>query len=79
MDERFEFEEGEHRRIFRKIKLREILAPEVKAYRLSQILGQLIKRLGLGYNRKIQALGDVLSFAFENADLNDFLHGWSLV
>jgi hypothetical protein len=51
----------------------------VKADRLSQVFGQLIERLGLGYDRKIQTLGDVLVFAFGNADLNDLLHGWALL
>src|ERR1035441_3198247 len=79
MDERLEFEGGEHRRIFRQIKLRKILALQVKADRLSQVFSQLIERLGLGHDRKIQTLGDVLIFAFENADLNNLLHGWPLV
>src|ERR1035437_1318977 len=78
MDGRFEFEGGEHRGIFRQIKLRKILAPKVKTDGLSQVFGQLIERLGLGHDRKIQTLGDILFFAFENADLNDFLHGWTL-
>ena len=73
MDERLEFEGGEHRRIFRQIKLRKILALQVKADRLSQVLGQLIEGLGLGHDRKIQTLGDVLIFAFENAALSENL------
>jgi hypothetical protein len=51
----------------------------MKADRLSQVFGQLIERPGLGHDRKIQTLGDVLFFAVENAGLNDFLHGWALV
>ena len=39
MDEGFEFEGGEHRRIVRQIEIRKILAPTVKADRLSQALG----------------------------------------
>lgn len=74
MDERLKFEGGEYRRIFRKIEIRKILALKMKANRLSQVFSQLIERPGLGHDWKIQTLGDVLFFAFENADLNYFLH-----
>ena len=61
-----------------KIEFGEILAFEVKADCLSQVLGQLVERFSLGDNREIQALGDVLFFAFENTHLNNLLHNWTV-
>src|SRR5258708_6577428 len=78
MHERLKLERSEHRGIFRKIKLRQIFAAKVKTDRLRDISGQLIQCLALGHNRKIQALGDVLLVALENADLYDPFHDLSL-
>jgi len=42
--------------------------------RFPQILRQFIQRFSLCNNGQIEALGDELTLAFENVNLDDFLH-----
>ena len=55
-------------------KIREVCSLQLKSYRLPQVLRQFIQRLSLSNDGQIEAFGDEVSLAFEDVDLNNFLH-----
>ena len=74
MNQRLKLEAGQDGRIVSQTKVGGIFTFQLKSDRFPQILRQFIQRFSLSNDGQVEALGDELALAFEDVNLNDFLH-----
>jgi len=74
MRQRLKFKARQDGRIVGQTKVGEVFTFQLKSDRFPQILRELIQRFSLSNYGQVEALGDEMTLAFENVNLDNFLH-----
>jgi hypothetical protein len=74
MRQRLKFKARQDGRIVRQVKVGEIFTFQLQGNRFPQILRQFIQGFSLSNDGQVEALGDEMTLASENVNLDNFLH-----
>ena len=74
MHQRLKFEAGQDGRIVSQTEVGGVFTFQLEGNRFSQILREFVQRFSLSNDGQVEAFGDEVSLAFEDVNLDNFLH-----